>query len=127
MNLVLGLKELGGVSVTSMESPANVVKGAHFKITLFIGDHNARPLTVTSYSVKLRIQLANDSIVEILGTHIDNNLGEMEFEITAAQSAQFKLGTNQSVEIELFKTADPTIKSFHKIESALNVFDKLFP
>lgn len=126
MNLTLsfGLKELGGMPTPAFETPAKVVKGSHCKFGLIILDCSNRPLTLTSFSTKLRLRKSNDTILEILGTPIDNNKGECEYTLTTSETEELFMGPDQTIEIELFKTATPAITSFHAVTKALTITDK---
>jgi len=122
----LSLKQDGGMVITPYQKPV-IALGQYAKLAVILTDISDKAFTLTTYTVKLRLKKADDTILVLTGAPFDNNKGEVEIELTAANSALLKVGANQDVELEIHLTATPTITSFCTIKEALTVINQAMP
>lgn len=120
----LSLKQ-NGVFTLSPYGDAEIVSGQYCKLAVIIFDSSSRPVTITDYSLKLRLKKADSTILVLDGTPFDNNKGETEFILSAVDSSLLKIGEDQGAEVEIYQTSSPTIKAFIAIEKAITVVDQV--
>lgn len=120
-NVTLGLKEYGGFSLGSAFLPISITQGQHCKLGLIFRDNDHRAITLSNYTLKLRIKKSDNSILVLTGSAIDNAKGEMEFVLSSTDSASLPVGNGQNAELEVYLTSTPTTTSFYTISQALSV------
>lgn len=120
-NVTLGLKAYGGFSLGSAFLPIAITQGQHCKLGLIFRDNDHRAITITSYTLKLRIKKSDNSILVLTAVPVNNTGGEVEFTLTNTDTSSLPTGNGQSAELEVYLTATPTTTSFYTIPQAISV------
>jgi hypothetical protein len=126
LNILLGVKDTGGVAYLKWQTPFTLVRGSYAKLGIVINDQNNRAFTITSYCIKLRVKKQDGTILEVEAVHIDNSKGEAEFSLSPTQTKAIALGAGQSVEIELGLRSDGEVKTFALLPKVITVIDRPF-
>jgi hypothetical protein len=122
----LSLKQDGGLPVTPYQKPI-IYAGQYCKLAVIITDFSDRALTLTPYSLKLRLKKTDGTILVLQGTPFDNPKGEMEFELVPDDSKLLKVGSNLDAELELYLTGSPQVTSFITIKEAISIVNQTLP
>lgn len=124
MKILIGLKQSGSLISDPFLTPINLILGQYAKIGSIVTDDFGKAITITGYTLKLRIKKSNGSVLVITHAPIDNNKGESEFILIPADISSLNISQKQDVEIEYFLTATPAVNSFFTIKGILNVVDQ---
>lgn len=127
LNVVAGIKSVGGFQLPATEKTLYFVQGQHCVLTAIFTDSDGRPMTLTNYTVKMRMRKQDDTVLVVAATPFDNNKGEVEIVLTAAASLELKVGKNQVLEFEAHLTAQPDIKTFVKASAFYEVMSQALP
>lgn len=122
----LGLKQDGGIPIAPYQEPI-IFAGQYCKLAAVITDRSDRALTLTSYSLKLRLKKTDDTILVLEGVPVDNNKGEMEFELVPDDSKLLKIGSKLDAELEIYLTGSPQVTSFITLKEAISVVNQTLP
>lgn len=123
LTVQLGLKEDGGFQISPWQKTIVITKGQQCKVGIVLSDSSGLPVTITGYTIKLKLPVANGTPLVKTALAINNNKGESEVELLPDDTALLLVGPKQSCEIEVMKSA--TVKSFYPMKASFEVVDQL--